>query len=150
LRSGVHGSTLWGARNGTYRPISQSPPAKAFFEGERPGTKAVPKAPSAPEEKKPGDVPEEAGKPAVAVIIPAPTKQQELQPQVTTASSSNNAVGPAHERPTAAGAAQVEEVVPETDDVDVEHAVDVEQAAVVDAPLNARLLVLAPPGTGKT
>ncbi len=145
LREGFRGGSLWDGRSGTYRPIAPAVPVRPFFEAPRPDS-LVP--PAAPESE--GEIPAEpAGAPAVEepgdeVVPPVVEGTDPTTPSILPDPPSPALVVEAEPSP-AVSATGVAVSTPRPVALR-----DIDQDAVVDAPVQARLLVLAPPGTGKT
>jgi hypothetical protein len=144
LREGFRGGSLWGERSGTYRPIAPAVPVRPFFEAPRPDSLVPPAAPESD-----GEIPAEpAGTPAVE------EPGDEVVPPVVEGTDPTTPCIPPDPSPALVVETEPSPAVPATGvAVSTPCPValrDIDQDAVVDAPVQARLLVLAPPGTGKT
>ena len=148
LRTGADGGSLWQTRQGAYRPITTERPIKPFYE--RPAPPVLEPTPGEPKEAgraapvvAEGNVPAPAITPPALQPAPAAPKKQ-YQPETLTS--------PVVTPPQPAPSLPVLPVPVDEPQVPLPAATrrDDDQEAVVSAPMNKCMLVLAPPGTGKT
>jgi len=171
LREGVRGGALWLTRNGVYRPIAQLPPARPFYELDhtepQPGSEvggAEAQERTADSEIRGAEAQERTTDPE---IRGAEAQERTADPEIRGAEAQERTTDPADtdddelETPLdnidpvklcpTPGPGEVRPAPVQSVECSPPPVVsDNDQEAVVAAPLKARMLVLAPPGTGKT